>query len=47
MKAFLIDLIVSVVFRILEKLKLRHVSGYSDGTTEEKLKDKIKKDGWG
>jgi len=46
LRIFLVDLITAVIFRLLEKLKLRHVEGKSDGKTEDRLKDKLEKDGW-
>lgn len=39
----LADAIIKVLMQITKK---RHVEGYSDGTTEKRLRDKAKKDGW-
>lgn len=39
--------IAEAIITAIGKIRARHVEGYSDGTTEKRLKDKIKKDGWG
>jgi hypothetical protein len=46
LKLFLIELITSIVIKVLRQRKPEMVQGDSDGNTERKLKDKIRKDGW-
>lgn len=46
---FLIELLVKLIPRIIKdllKIRPTHMEGYSDGTTEKKLKEKARKDGW-
>lgn len=38
--------IAEAIIKAIGSIRARHVEGYSDGTTEKRLKDKIKKDGW-
>jgi hypothetical protein len=46
LKAFLVSLIKEIVFAVIEKMKPGHVAGRSDGTTEDRLKEKLRKKGW-
>ncbi len=46
MKAFLVDLITKILIKVIRAFRPTHIEGGSDGTTEKKLKDQVKEDGW-
>jgi hypothetical protein len=39
-------ILADIIIKLFRQGGAKHSEGYSDGTTEERLKDKIKKDGW-
>ena len=44
--ATIVSVLAEVLIKVIKKIRPRHVEGYSDGTTEKRLKDKIRRDGW-
>lgn len=40
------SILADVILRLFRKGGQKHTEGYSDGTTEERLKEKARKDGW-
>ena len=46
MKQFLVALVVSILKWVVERIKPRVQGGAPPGEREERLRDKIRKDGW-
>lgn len=46
--AILAALLVDVLIKVIEKLRSgeQHFEGYTTGTTENRLREKARKDGW-
>ena len=44
--AFLAELLVNVGLKLFNHLKSNHAEGDSFGTTEERMREKLRKEGW-
>jgi hypothetical protein len=44
--ALIVKVLAEVAIKVISKIRPRHVEGYSNGTTEKRLKKKARKDGW-